>query len=112
MNPVLEAIFGNRSAMQVLLFLEAYGSGYASRISDTYEVPVMAVQRQLRRLEADGVLLSRTVGKTRVFEFNMRIPTVRNLRQFLSAELDGLPEADIKRYYRERQRPRRSGKQL
>ncbi|MDO9557095.1 MAG: ArsR family transcriptional regulator [Coriobacteriia bacterium] len=112
MNPVLEAIFGNRSAVQVLLFLEAYGSGYASRIATTYEVPVMAVQRQLRRLEVDGVLLSRMVGKTRVFEFNMRIPTVRNLRQFLSAELEQLPEADIKRYYRQRQRPRRTGKQL
>lgn len=112
MNPVLEAIFGNRSAVQVLLFLEAYGSGYASRIATTYEVPVMAVQRQLRRLEVDGVLLSRMVGKTRVFEFNMRIPTVRKLRQFLSAELEQLPEADIKRYYRQRQRPRRTGKQL
>lgn len=111
MNPVLEAIFGNRSAVQVLLFLEAYGSGHASRIATTYEVPVMAIQRQLRRLETDGVLLSHTVGRTRVFEFNMRIPTIRNLRQFLSAELEQLPEADIKKYYRQRQRPRRTGKQ-
>ena len=110
MTPVLEAIFGNRSAVQVLLFLEAYGSGHASRIASTYEVPLMAVQRQLRRLEADGVLLSRLVGKTRVFEFNMRNPTVRNLREFLSAELELIPDADVKRYYRQRQRPRRTGK--
>ena len=34
MNPVLESVFGNRSAMQVLLFLEAYGSGHALRIAD------------------------------------------------------------------------------
>ena len=112
MTPILVAIFGNRSAAQVLLFLEAYGAGYASRIATTYEVPVMAVQRQLRRLEANGVLVSRLVGKTRVFEFNMRNPTVRNLREFLSAELDLLPKADVKRYYRQRQRPRRTGKRL
>jgi hypothetical protein len=110
MQPVLEAVLGSRSAAQVLLYLEAYGSGYARRVATTYEIPVTAVQRQLRRLEAEGVLLSRTVGKTRVFEFNTRNPTVRNLRGFLRAELDLLPREDVKRYYRQRQRPRRSGK--
>lgn len=112
MTPVLEAIFGNRSAVQVLLFLEAYGAGHASRIATTYEVPLMAVQRQLRRLEANGVLVSHMVGRTRLFEFNIRSPTVRNLREFLSAELELLPEAELRRYYRQRQRPRRSGKRL
>jgi hypothetical protein len=37
---------------------------------------------------------------------------VRNLRSFLEAELELLPEEDIKKYYRQRQRPRRTGKQL
>jgi predicted ArsR family transcriptional regulator len=112
MSPVLEAIFGNRSAAQSLLFLEAYGSGHASRIAKTYEVPVMAIQRQLRRLEANGVLVSRNVGRTRLFEFNTRNPTVRNLREFLSAELELLPDEVQQTYYRQRQRPRRTGKQL
>jgi predicted ArsR family transcriptional regulator len=112
MTPTLEAVFGSRSAAQVLLFLEAYGSGYAMRIAETYEVTLRGVQRQLQRLEANGVLVSRTVGRTRVFEFNTRNPTVRNLRSFLEAELELLPEEDIKKYYRQRQRPRRTGKQL
>jgi hypothetical protein len=111
-TPVLEALFGNRSAAQVLLFLEAYGAGHALRIADTYSVPVSSIQRQLRRLEASGVLLSRTVGRTRLFEFNMRNPTVRDLRAFLAAELELMPEAEVKQYYRQRQRPRRTGKQL
>ena len=110
MTPVLEAIFGNRSAVQVLLFLEAYGSGHASRIAKTYDVPVMAVQRQLKRFEANGILVSRTVGQARVFEFNTRNPTVRELRKFLEAELELLPVTDVETYYRQRQRPRRSGK--
>ena len=112
MTPVLEAIFGNRSAAQALLFLEAYGAGHASRIAKTYDVPLSAIQRQLRRLEENGVLVSRTVGRSRVFEFNTRYPTVRNLRSFLSAELERLPDEDVKRYYRQRQRPRRAGKKL
>lgn len=111
MSPVLEAIFGSRSTTQVLLFLEAYGSGHATRMANTYEVSVMAMQRQLRRLEANGVLISHSVGRTRVFEFNMRNPTVRNLREFLSAELESLPDETQKAYYRQRQRPRRTGKQ-
>jgi len=112
MTPVLEAIFGNRSAAQTLLFLEAYGSGHPARIAATYDVPLNPIYRQLRRLEANGLLVSRTVGRTRVFEFNMRNPTVRNLRAFLAAELEMLPEAELKAYYRQRQRPRRTGKQL
>ena len=112
MSPVLEAIFGSRSAVQVLMFLEAYGSGHATRIAGTYDVPLMAIQRQLRRLEANGVLVSRSVGRTRVFEFNGRNPTVRDLRAFLSAELELLPKDTLKTYYRQRQRPRRTGKQL
>lgn len=110
MTPVLEAIFGSRSAAQVLMFLQAYGSGHALRIAQTYSVSVSPIQRQLSRLERDGVLLSRKVGRTRLFEFNMRSPTVRNLRTFLESELDLVPEDEASRYYRQRQRPRRSGK--
>lgn len=112
MTPVLEAIFGSRSAAQTLLFLQAYGSGHPSRIAETYGVSLNPIYRQLRRLEANGVLVSRSFGRTRVFEFNMRNPTVRNLRALLAAELEALPEDDIKAYYRQRQRPRRTGKQL
>ncbi len=111
MTPVLEGIFGSRSAAQVLLFLEAYGSGHALRIAETYDVSVSPIQRQLRRLEAEGVLLSHLAGTTRVFEFNMRSPSVRNLRAFLEEELDLLPDEEVKTYYRQRQRPRRTGKQ-
>ena len=111
MTPVVEAIFGSRSAAQVLLFLEAYGSGHALRIARTYSVSVSAIQRQLRRLERDGVLVSRMVGRARLFEFNTRSPSVRNLRDFLEAELDLFPEEEARAYYRQRQRPRRTRKQ-
>jgi len=109
-NPILEAIFGTAATAQCLMFIEAYGSGHAQRIADTFEVAQTGVYRQLRRLEAEGVLVSRTVGRTRLFEFNPRNPTVRNLRAFLAAELDALPASEVRLYYRQRQRPRRTGK--
>ena len=112
MIPALEAIFGNRTAAGVLLFLENYGSGYASRIAKAYKMPVSVVQDQLRKLEAAGVLVSRSVGRTRVFEFNPRSPTATRLREFLASELQSLPDEIVNEYFLERQRPRRSGKRL
>ena len=112
MTPTLEAILGNRTAALVLLFIEAYGEGHANRIATTYEIRLRSVQVQLQKLESNGVLVSRLVGRTRVFTWNPRSPTVRNLRTFLRAELDALPKDQVKRYYRQRQRPRRTGKKL
>jgi len=112
MTPALEAIFGNRTAAWTLLFLQAYGEAYAKRIADTYEIRVNLVQSQLRRLEDNGVLVSREVGRTRVFTWNPRSLTVKNLREFLEAELKLMPKDVTQRYFRQRQRPRRARKPL
>lgn len=112
MIPALNAILGNRTAASVLLYIENYGSGYAQRIADIYEMPVSVVQDQLRKLESASVLVSRTVGRTRVFEFNPRTPTVKHLRKFLAEELESLPASLTKQYFRHRQRPRRTKKPI
>ena len=108
MNPVLEAIFGNRTAAWVLLFLQAYGEGHALRIARTFGFGLNMTQRQLKRLEEEGVLLSRRIGNVRLFSFNERNPTVRNLQTMLGAELQALPEDVQQQYFRQRQRPRQS----
>ena len=110
--PELNALVGSRSAAQTLLFLQNYGEGYARGISTTFEAPQTAIQRQLRRLEAEGILVSRMVGNTRVFTWNPRSATVKDLRAFLEAELGRLPRGVTQRYFRQRQRPRRIGKVL
>jgi hypothetical protein len=112
MNPVLEAIFGNRTAAWVLLFLQCYGEGHALRIAKTFGFGLNMTQRQLKRLEEEGVLVSRLVGNIRLFSFNDRNPTVRNLKELLEAELKLLPNEQVQQYFRERQRPRQSGKAL
>jgi len=112
MNPVLEAIFGNRTAAWVLLFLQCYGEGHALRIAKTFGFGLNMTQRQLKRLEEEGVLVSRLVGNIRLFSFNDRNPTVRNLKELLEAELKLLPNEQVQQYFRERQRPRKSGKAL
>jgi hypothetical protein len=112
LNPVLEALFGNRTATCALLFLQCYGEGHAQRIARTFGFGLNMTQRQLRRLEEQGVLVSRRLGNLRLFSFNDRNPTVRNLRPFLETELESLPQPVQQQFFRQRQRPRQSGKAL
>ena len=112
MIPALNAIFGNKTAAAVLLFIENYESAYAKKIADIMDLNLSSVQEQLRKFEDAGVLVSRTIGRTRVFEFNPRNPTAKKLRNFLREELEILPDSMVYEYFRERTRPRRTGKPL
>ena len=69
-------------------------------------------QRQLKRLEEQCVLVSCRLGNMRLFGFNERNPTVRNLFKLLEAELAALTEDDQQQFFRQRQRPRQSNKPL
>ena len=73
------------------MFLQNYGEGHASRIATTFDVPVMAIQRQLKRLEAEGILVSRMIGSSRVFTWNPRNASVADLRGFLEWHSPSLP---------------------
>ena len=108
---MLEGVLGNATAEKVLLYLEQYGEGYALAIARTFDdLPVSMVQRQLARLEASGVLVSRLRGKTRVFTWNPRFAFEDELRELLRKAIGLLPAVERQRYFTARQRPRRSGK--
>ncbi len=108
---MLEGLFGNATAEKVLLYLERYSEGYALGIAKTFDdTPVNLVQRQLLRLEAGGVLASRLQGRTRVFTWSPRFAFRAELSALLRKALDALPEAERRRYFEARTRPRRSRK--
>ena len=54
MTPLLETVFGNRTAARVVAYIEQYAEAYASQIARAFGMPVSQVQKQLRRLEAGG----------------------------------------------------------
>lgn len=109
----LEALFGGQAAAKVLLFIENYGEGYANWIATTFEMPVSEVQKQLKKFEESGVLVSRKVGTSRMHTWNPRDPALEGLRQMLRNTLDyGIPDDRLKKYFRQRRRPRRKGKPL
>ena len=114
-----EIVFGSKAAACTLLFIQSYGSGYGAEIARTFNIPLNSVQQQLRKFETNGILVSYLIGKTRVFEFNPRGAAVRNLRNYLSAELEriasdtsGIPKDLYRQMFCQRRRPRRSGKSL
>lgn len=109
----LETLFGGQAAAKVLLFIENYGEGYASWIAKTFGMPVSEVQKQLKKFEDSGVLVSRTIGTSRMYTWNPRDPALEGLRQMLQSTLEyGIPDDRLKKYFRQRRRPRRKGKPL
>ncbi len=89
-------LMGNETAEKVLLFLANYGEGYAKGISENFEISLSQVQRQLIKFEREGVLVSKTVGKTRVFLFNPRYAFKKELLSLLNKALEIIPR-DIQR---------------
>ncbi|PKN01883.1 MAG: ArsR family transcriptional regulator [Elusimicrobia bacterium HGW-Elusimicrobia-1] len=109
---MLESILGNKTVEKILLYLERYGQGYPQSIAQLFGVSLNGIQQQLKRLENGGVISSNRYGKLRLYTFNPRYYFLPELRAILKKALDALPEAEIKKYYMLRTRPRRSGKPL
>jgi len=102
---MLEALFGNVTAERVLFYVSINASAYAQEIADALGVRVSVVQKQLRRLEAGGVLASRSVGRTRVYELNPRFAFADDVRALMRKAFAFLPAGERHRYLA-RRRPR------
>lgn len=109
---MLESVFGSAAGEKVLLYMQNYEQGYGREIAATFDMAQSQVRKQLEKFEAGGVLVSRLVGRTRLYQWNPRNLLVPPLRALLSAAIDSLPAEDRQRYLRRRTRPRRSGKSL
>ncbi|MNL60109.1 hypothetical protein D3C87_1838930 [compost metagenome] len=109
---MLEGLFGNSTAEKVLLYIVNYGEGHTSGIAETFEISKSQVRKQLLRLEAEGLLVAQQKGNLRLFKINPRLPYGKELEQLVKKALSLLPRNEIEKYYRQRQRPRRTGKPL
>ncbi len=109
---VVEAIFGNRTAEKVLLFLVKNDQSYAQEIANRVKLSLNLVQRQLKRFEAAGIIAGQVRGRMRFFSLNPRYPFTPELRALLSKALTFLPAKEQAMYDSQRRRPRKSGKPL
>jgi predicted transcriptional regulator len=63
---MLEAAFGSLAAERTLLFMHRYEQAYGRQIAAAFDMPVSEIQKQLRKLELSGLLVSQMLGRTRV----------------------------------------------
>jgi hypothetical protein len=107
---MLEALFGNRNVERVLFYLLRNGEAYPSAMAFALGSTTTPIQRQLARLESGSVVVSRLVGRTRVYQINPRYPFKKELEAFLEKAFQSLPDGQSQRVYVQRNRPRRAGK--
>jgi sugar-specific transcriptional regulator TrmB len=106
------ALFGNTVVERCLLYIVNYGEGWANGIADTFEIAPGNVYRQLVKLESDGILISQFSGNTKLFRINPRLAIRIELVALMEKILALQSEEDIEKYFRQRRRPRRTGKSL
>jgi hypothetical protein len=109
---MLKPLFGSDTREKVLVFIFAREKGYATEIADFFETALSQVQKQLDGLEAGGILVSQTAGRTRLYEFNPRLFYLKELKALLDKTLAFYPAEIQENLTMNRRRPRRRDKPL
>jgi len=107
---MLQPLLGSANAERVLIYLFAREEGYPTEIARHFQTDLYGVQRKLDGLEAGGVVVSRKVGRTRLYRLNPRYPLLAQLRALLEKAIAFYPERDREILLLNRRRPRRRGK--
>lgn len=109
---MIETILGSEVLERVLIYLLLRENGYGREIATFFEIDVNQIQKQLKKLEGGGVLVSFLEGRTRVYQFNPSYIFLPELKALLSKAFQFYPQDEIERLKMNRRRPRRSGKPL
>ena len=109
---MLEELFGSKNRERVLQYILANNQGYSKEIADFYSSSVDPIKKQLERLEIGGILVSKTVGRTRLFMFNPRYAFKDELIALLEKARVYYSVEEQERLTKQRKRPRRTGKPL
>lgn len=109
---MIESLLGSKNAERVLIYIFAREEGYAREIASFYKTDLKSIQMQLDKFEKSGVLVSRTVGRTRPYVFNPRYPFLNELKALLEKALSFYSKSEREELVMDRRRPRARGKVL
>ena len=109
---MLETLLGSVSKERVLMYLVARKNGYSREIAKFFETDLTPIQKQLKNLENANILVSHTVGRTRVFSLNPRYPFYQEISNLIEKAIQFLHESEKDKLLVFRTRPRRTGKEL
>lgn len=109
---MLESLFESPTKEKILISCLVEKEVYARQISRKFNLNLLSVQTQLKKLERGGVLVSKLKGRTRLFYFNPRYAFLKEIKALLEKAMSFIPQKEMERYYMPRMRPRRSGRPL
>jgi hypothetical protein len=89
---MLAPLLNSENKERVLIFLFARQEGYATEIARFFGTDLYGIQNQLDKLEAGGILVSKSVGRTRVYTFNPRYAFIDELKGLLERALSFYPQ--------------------
>ena len=107
---MLDKILGSEIAMKIMLHMMHYTEIYPSAVANDYKISLSAVQKQFARFEEAGILVSKLVGRTRVYMFNRKLPTARPFMELVGIYYNALSLSDKEKLFHVRRKPRRPGK--
>ncbi len=107
---MLEGIFGNKTAEKVLLHIFHHGESHASAIAKDFSTAVNPVIQQLNRFELAGVIISKELGRSRIYSFNPKSPFTKPIKEIIEKAYESIPLPERQKIFATRRRPRRKGK--
>jgi hypothetical protein len=107
---MIEVLLGSKNAERVLIYIFSREEGYPREIARFFNTDLKSIQKQMDKLEAGGVLVSREVGRTRPYVFNPRYPFLNELKALLERSLSFYPPKEREDLIMNRRRPRARGK--
>tara|TARA_B110001454_G_scaffold158569_1_gene147883 strand:- start:19158 stop:19490 length:333 start_codon:yes stop_codon:yes gene_type:complete len=107
---MLEGIFGNKTAEKVLLHIFHYGESHASAIAGDFKMAHNPIIQQLNRFELAGILISKEMGRSRVYSFNPKSPLLKPVKELIEIAYESISISERQKIFQVRRRPRRKGK--
>src|SRR5512145_745321 len=99
---MLEGIFGNKTAEKVLIHIFHYGEIHAAAIAKDYSISEHQVRNQLDRFENANILTSKVVGKARVYQYNLKSPFSKSVREIIRIAYDTIPLSERESIFKQR----------
>ena len=108
---MLDKILGSKTAQKIFLHLYHHGESYPSAVARDFKISLGQVQRQFDRFEDAGILVSKLVGKTRIYQFNKKQGVIlKPFIELIEVIYDSIPLKEKELLFSVRRRPRRKGK--
>lgn len=107
---MIEVIFGNKTAAQVMLYLFHHGEAYANGIAKDMGITLSQVQKQLDKFEQGNVLVSKKLGTTRIYTFNPKLGITKKIKDLIGEFYQAIPLESREEMFNTRRRPRNKDK--